>query len=184
MSDSVVIPLIQTNGFFTERLFMALKIVISCLEDYYKLLVPDPPLLEEVGRYLFIAKYGAERIKFTYLNPYENKFLYFCRTWWWAWYLDCCQGCSTIQCRCTSLVGCSRPSPKIAVLWHWQQCALLRLQTIRANLAAGMMMQTSYSVLGILDGSVSMSITFIPYSAIRSKSRKADAWMSPKERKY
>jgi len=80
MSDSVVIPLIQTNGFFTERLFMALKIVISCLEDYYKLLIPNLPLLEEVGCYPFIAKYGAERIKFTYLNPHENKFLYFCRT--------------------------------------------------------------------------------------------------------
>ena len=71
----------ETNEWFLmARLFAALKTAISRLDDYYKLFVPDLPLLEEVGRYPFIAEYGAERIKFTYINrPYQDKLLYFAK---------------------------------------------------------------------------------------------------------
>jgi len=61
------------------RLFTALKTAISRLDDYYKHHVPDLPPSKLV-RYPFIAEYGAERIKFTYINrPYQDKPLYFAK---------------------------------------------------------------------------------------------------------
>ena len=72
-------PFETNEWFFIARLFTTLKTAISRLDNYYNLHVPDLPH-SEVGRYPFIAEYGAERIKFTYLNrPYEDKLLYFAK---------------------------------------------------------------------------------------------------------
>ena len=72
-------PFEINKWFLMAQLFTALKAAISRLDNYYKYHVPDL-LPSKAVRYPFIAKYGAERIKFTYINhPYQDKPLYFAK---------------------------------------------------------------------------------------------------------